>query len=522
MTQNQKQVPASGLIILILVLGSVIALKEGFTGSGKWYWVLLFTLPLLLLAIANIRQKKHAILRNFPVVGYLRYFFESIRPEIRQYFFESDLDGKPFNRRQRSIVYQRAKNEKQTVAFGMQADPNERGYEWVAHSVYPINLKEDDLRVWIGNHLCKQPYHASIFNIAAMSYGALSKTAIGALNEGAKLGNFAHNTGEGGISEYHLMGGDLIWQIGTGYFGCRDDKGRFHSLAYRNNALRPQVKMIELKLSQGAKPGHGGILPAAKNTKEIALIRQVTPGTTIHSPSAHTAFDNPEGMVQFLHLLRELADGKPVGFKICIGDKQEFIDICKAIKSTGSIPDFISVDGGEGGTGAAPLEFTDHLGMPLYEALAFVKQTLDEFELARHIKILAAGKIITGFDVLKAFSLGASACYSARGMMFALGCIQALVCDKGECPVGVATQNPALYKGLDPKDKRVRVFNFHLNTLKATKELMEACGFSDVQSIPPSKFFRRVDEQSIMSFEEIYFKRENDYKEQQRFRLLLN
>lgn len=519
--RNQKQIPLSGLIILILVLLSAVALKEGYTGNEEWYWILCLTLPLLLLAILNIRQKKHALLRNFPVVGYLRYFFESFRPEIRQYFFESDLDGKPFNRRQRSIVYQRAKNERQTVAFGMQSDPNAPGFEWVAHSVYPKNLKEDDLRVWVGNHLCSQPYQASIYNIAAMSYGALSKTAITALNEGAKLGRFAHNTGEGGISEYHLKGGDLIWQIGTGYFGCRNEEGRFNASAFKENASRPEVKMIELKLSQGAKPGHGGILPAAKNTPEIALIRQVNAGTTIHSPSAHTEFNSPETMVRFLQRLRELSNGKPVGFKICIGDKQEFIDICSAIKLTGCIPDFISVDGGEGGTGAAPLEFTDHLGMPLYEALAFVKETLEQFDLAKYIKIFAAGKIITGFDILKALSLGASACYSARGMMFAIGCIQALICDSGKCPVGVATQDPALYKGLDPTDKGVRVFNFHQNTIIATKEMMEACGFSDVQSIQPSKFFRRVDEQTIMSFNEIYFKKEKGVQ-QQRLQLLLN
>lgn len=519
--RNQKQIPLSGLIILILVLLSAVALKEGYTGNGGWYWILCLTLPLLLLAILNIRQKKHALLRNFPVVGYLRYFFESFRPEIRQYFFESDLDGKPFNRRQRSIVYQRAKNERQTVAFGMQSDPNAPGFEWVAHSVYPKKVKEDDLRVWVGNHLCSQPYQASIYNIAAMSYGALSKTAITALNEGAKLGRFAHNTGEGGISEYHLKGGDLIWQIGTGYFGCRNEEGRFNASAFKENASRPEVKMIELKLSQGAKPGHGGILPAAKNTPEIALIRQVNAGTTIHSPSAHTEFNSPETMVRFLQRLRELSNGKPVGFKICIGDKQEFIDICSAIKLTGCIPDFISVDGGEGGTGAAPLEFTDHLGMPLYQALAFVKQTLEQFDLAKHIKIFAAGKIITGFDILKALSLGASACYSARGMMFAIGCIQALICDSGKCPVGVATQDPALYKGLDPTDKGVRVFNFHQNTIMATKEMMEACGFSDVQSIQPSKFFRRVDEQTIMSFNEIYFKKENGIQ-QQKLQLLLN
>ena len=333
MSHKKKNVSLSGTIILLLVFLNAFILKVSFIHNENLYWALVVTLPLLLIAILDVRQKKHAILRNFPIIGYLRYFFETIRPEIRQYFFETDLDGKPFNRRQRSIVYQRAKNEKQTVAFGMQADPNTPGFEWVAHSVYPKSLEEEDLRVWIGNHLCMQPYHASIYNIGAMSYGALSKTAITALNEGAKLGGFAHNTGEGGISEYHLKGGDLIWQIGTGYFGCRDEKGRFHSLAFRKNALRPQVKMIELKLSQGAKPGHGGILPALKNTPEIAAIRQVKAGTTIHSPASHAEFDTPEGMVQFLQLLRELSDGKPVGFKICIGDKQEFIDICHAIKS---------------------------------------------------------------------------------------------------------------------------------------------------------------------------------------------
>jgi glutamate synthase domain-containing protein 2 len=282
------------------------------------------------------------------------------------------------------------------------------------------------------------------------------------------------------------------------------------------------MRYVELKLSQGAKPGHGGILPALKNTPEIAAIRQVKAGTTIHSPAKHAEFDTPEGLVQFLQLLRELSDGKPVGFKICIGDRQEFIDICHAIKSSGCIPDFISVDGGEGGTGAAPLEFTDHLGMPLYEALGFVKQTLEEFELVKNIKVFAAGKIITGFDILKALSLGASACYTARGMMFALGCIQALICDSGKCPVGVATQNPALYKGLDPTDKGVRVFNFHLNTIKATKEMMEACGFSDVQSIHASKFFRRIDEQTTKSFEEIYFKTIKGSNKQQKFQSFLN
>ncbi|MDQ3278654.1 MAG: FMN-binding glutamate synthase family protein [Bacteroidota bacterium] len=469
------------------------------------YWWLLLTLPLLFIGLRDINQQQHAILRNYPVIGHLRYLFEKIRPELRQYFFEADLDGKPFNRRQRSIVYQRAKNEKQTVAFGMQADPAAPGYEWAAHSIYPVNLADKDLRVWIGNSQCLQPYHASIYNVGAMSYGALSKTAIRSLNEGARIGGFAHNTGEGGISEYHLFGGDLIWQIGTGYFGCRDAEGKFNALAFRKNALRPQVKMIELKLSQGAKPGHGGILPGSKNTPEIAAIRMVVPGTTVHSPTRHAEFDSPEGLVEFLQLLRELSDGKPVGFKICIGDKQEFIEICHAIKTTGIVPDFITVDGAEGGTGAAPLEFTDSLGMPLYNALAFVKQTLDDLGLSDRIRIIAAGKIITGFDILKAIALGASACYSARGMMMALGCIQALVCDSGRCPVGVATQNPALYKGLHPEDKRVRVANFHIKTMEATKEIMEACGFRSVADVAPSKFYRRVNQYDVKSFDQIYF-----------------
>lgn len=497
---------ATSTLILLFIAGMNLAIVSlGATGSGNAYWWLLLSVPLMVIAVRDRVQKKHAIVRNYPIVGHLRYIFESIRPEMRQYFFESDLDGRPFNRRQRSIVYQRAKNEKQTVAFGMQSNPLLPGYEWVAHTIYPVKLQHDDLRVTIGNYQCLQPYSASIYNIGAMSYGALSKTAISALNQGAKLSGFAHNTGEGGISSYHLGGGDLIWQIGTGYFGCRDNEGQFSSMAFRKNALRPEVKMIELKLSQGAKPGHGGILPASKNTGEIAAIRLVQPGTTVYSPTYHTMFDTPAGLVEFLQLLRELSNGKPVGFKICIGDKSEFIEICHAIASTGIIPDFISVDGAEGGTGAAPLEFTDHLGMPLYDALAFVKQTLKQFNLDAHIKIIAAGKIITGFDILKALSLGASACYSARGMMMALGCIQALICDSGKCPVGVATQDPALYKGLDPADKSIRVANFQKKTIEATREIMEACGFRTLAEVHPSRFFRRINEQTIKSFEEIYF-----------------
>ncbi|RYZ17325.1 MAG: FMN-binding glutamate synthase family protein, partial [Chitinophagaceae bacterium] len=352
---------ARTLILFVLGPVSALLLAWAFLGHPGAYGWLVLTVPLLVIAVCDALQKRHSVTRNYPLLGHLRYLLESIRPELRQYFFESDLDGKPFNRRQRSVVYQRAKNQRQTVAFGMQANPSAPGYEWAAHSLYPAVIAEKDLRVRIGNAQCLQPYRASIYNIGAMSFGALSRTAIAALNEGARLGGFAHNTGEGGISEHHLKGGDLIWQIGTGYFGCRDATGRFNALAFRRNALRPQVKMIELKLSQGAKPGHGGILPAAKNTPEIAAIRLVEAGSTVHSPARHTEFDSAEGLVEFLQLLRELSDGKPVGFKLCIGAKQEFADICEAISASGLIPDFIVVDGGEGGTGAAPLEFTDHL-----------------------------------------------------------------------------------------------------------------------------------------------------------------
>lgn len=469
-------------------------------------WALVFLVPLHIIYWLNTRQTRHSILRNYPLVGYLRYFFESIRPELRQYFFESDLDGKPFNRRQRSIVYQRAKNVRQTVPFGMQSNSQEVGYEWISHAMFPSSVGEKNLRVLIGSSRCRQPYSCSIYNISAMSYGSLSKTAIAALSGGAKLGEFAHNTGEGGVSPYHLEGGgDLIWQIGTGYFGCRDQQGNFHEQLFREQVSNPQIRMVELKLSQGAKPGHGGILPAPKNTPEIAAIRKVVPFTTVLSPPGHTAFHNQFTLLLFIERLRVLSSGKPIGIKMCIGNKEEFELLCQEMKHNQLFPDFITIDGAEGGTGAAPLEFTDSLGMPLYDALAFVHSTLRKYGLRKEIRIMAAGKIITGVDILKAIALGADACYSARGMMFALGCIQALQCDSGKCPVGIATQEESLYKGLDVTDKRVRVANFHRNTLHATAELMEACGFSSLTNVTPDKIFRRVEQGKALSFSEIYF-----------------
>ncbi len=477
-------------------------------------WMLVMIVPLHVLYLNNIRQAKHTLLRNYPILGYLRYILESVRPEFRQYFFESDLDGKPFSRRQRSIVYQRAKNVRQTVPFGMQSNSLDVGYEWIAHTMFPVHVKEEDLRVVVGSSQCMQPYSASIYNISAMSYGSLSKTAVAALSGGARLENFAHNTGEGGVSPFHIEGGgDLIWQIGTGYFGCRDKNGNFSDQLFAEQVSHPNVKMVEIKLSQGAKPGHGGILPAAKNTPEIAAIRKVEPYTTVASPPSHSAFHNQFTLLLFIEKLRLLSGGKPVGIKLCMGNKDEFELLCKEMMHNQIFPDFITIDGAEGGTGAAPLEFTDSLGMPLYDAIAFAQNMLTKYNLRKEIKIIAAGKIITGVDIIKAISLGADICYSARGMMFALGCIQALQCDSGRCPVGIATQDESLYSGLDVSDKKVRVANFHRNTLKSTIEVMEACGFSTLADITPDKIFRRVEQGKNASFKELYFSKRTSASE---------
>lgn len=423
---------------------------------------------------------------------------------MRQYFGESDTDGDPFNRRQRDLIYERAKGVDDTVAFGMEQNPHEEGHEWVVHSMFPVIMKEEDLRVDFGNEQCTQKYSMSIFNISAMSYGALSKNAIMALNQGAALGNFAHNTGEGGISDYHLRGGDLVWQIGTGYFGCRDKQGYFDELQFADQARKEEVKMIEIKLSQGAKPRHGGMLPAIKNTEEIAAIRHLVPHKNIKSPGRHSAFEGSLGLVHFIKRLRILSAGKPVGFKICIGDKKEFEQLCIDMTMMQIYPDFITVDGAEGGTGAAPVEFTDNVGMPLEESIAFVNNMLRKYSLKKHIRIIASGKIISAFDILKSLALGADVCNSARGMMIALGCIQALRCNAGSCPVGVATQNPHLYKGLVVEDKQDRIASYHNKTVKSVKELMEACGFASLHDVQPNKFFKQ-DLGKNKSLYELYF-----------------
>lgn len=463
--------------------------------------------PLIYMGVADIMQTRQSIRRNFPLLGRLRYVFEDMRPKIQQYFVESDTDGAPINRNERSVIYQRAKKQIDTIPFGTQLNVYAEGYEWMTHSIAPIDHHKVDAhpRVTFGEGRCKQPYKASILNVSAMSFGSLSGAAVEALNAGAKIGGFAHNTGEGGISPHHLKyGGDLIWQIGTGYFGARDEAGNFSDAAFIQNATRPEVKMIEIKLSQGAKPGHGGILPAKKNTPEIAAIRLVKPGTTVFSPPYHSAFKTPMELIKFVGKLRELSGGKPVGFKLCIGRKSEFLGICKAMVQLDEYPDFITIDGGEGGTGAAPPEFSNFVGMPLLDALAFADDALRGFAIRDQMRLIASGKVLTGFHIIRAMALGADTTNCARAMMMALGCIQALECNKNTCPTGVATQDPALVKGLVIDDKKARVANFHKHTVDSFVELIAAAGLDSPEKINRSHVYRRVFMNMVKTYEEIY------------------
>ncbi|TCD17627.1 FMN-binding glutamate synthase family protein [Pedobacter psychrodurus] len=471
------------------------------------WWTFIFTGPFVILGVYDLYQPKHSIVRNYPVFGRLRYFMEELRPKVYQYFVESDTNGTPYSRLNRSLIYQRAKKDNDTIPFGTQLNVYDNGYEWLSHSIAAISHHELNLdpRVTVGGPDCKKPYSASIYNISAMSFGSLSQNAILALNGGAKMGNFAHNTGEGGISDYHRQpGGDLIWQIGTGYFGCRNADGTFNYEAYAERAKTDQVKMIEIKLSQGAKPGHGGMLPAKKVTPEVARIRLVPEGKDVLSPPAHSAFNTPIGLIEFVKKLRDLSDGKPVGFKLCIGRKSEFYAICKAMIETGIYPDFITVDGGEGGTGAAPQEFSNSVGMPLREGVAFVYDVLNGFDLKKHIKIIASGKVATGFDLVKNIALGADMCNAARGMMFALGCIQALECNSNTCPTGVATQDQSLMKGLVVEDKTVRVKNFHNLTVASAVELLGAAGLRETHQLSRAYINRRVSPSVIQSYLESF------------------
>lgn len=492
----------TGFLVISIIVFTIVGLVTWVTPG---FWVLfLILIPLFVVGIRDSFQTHQSVRRNFPVIGNLRYLFEMIRPELQQYFVESNLDGRPVPRDLRSLIYQRAKEENEAVPFGTQRNVYEASYDWINHSIFTSKILDDEMRYKIGNDQCKRPYVASRLNISAMSYGSLSSHAIKALNLGAKKGGFFHNTGEGGISAYHLQGGDLVWQIGTGYFGCRNPDGTFNEKAFEEKATLPEVKMIELKVSQGAKPGKGGLLPGPKVSVEIAKIRMVEPYKTVSSPASHSAFKSSDGLIQFLKKLRTLSDGKPVGFKLCVGKRWEFIDICRAMIRNDVYPDFITVDGSEGGTGAAPLEFTDHIGTPLNEGLHFVVETLRAFDLRDKIKVIASGRVFNAFEMLTKLVIGADGVNSARGMMMALGCIQALRCHTNHCPVGVATTDPRFYHGLHVPSKSDRVASYHSKTIHALKDVAESMGIQEFSRLSKKDFFRRLDSHRQANFEQVF------------------
>ena len=487
------------LCIVVAVVSLLLALWY-----PAWGWPAAVAGALALLGTWDLLQVRSTLRRNYPVLAHFRYALESIGPEIRQYFIQEDTGEVPFSRLQRALVYQRAKGVMDVVPFGSQRSAYAVDYEWINHSLAPTDIASHDFRIVIGPD-CAQPYSASVFNISAMSFGSLSASAIRALNEGARRGNFYHDTGEGSISPYHLEhGGDLVWEIGSGYFGCRGEDGRFDEARFATNAALDTVRMIEIKLSQGAKPGHGGVLPAAKVSAEISVTRGVPMGVDCVSPSRHSAFSTPVELLQFVARLRTLAGGKPVGFKLAIGHPWEWFGIAKAMHETGLLPDFIVVDGAEGGTGAAPAEFIDHVGVPMHEALLLVHNTLVGLDLRDRIRVGAAGKITSAFDILKTLALGADYCNAGRGFMFALGCIQSLSCHNDRCPTGIATQNPHRWRHLDVADKAVRVQQYHDNTLKALRDLLAAAGLNHPDQLGPEHVVRRVSPVEIRSLASLY------------------
>ncbi len=470
----------------------------------QWRWPLGIFGALALLGTWDLLQRRTTLRRNYPILAHFRYFLESIGPEIRQYFIQADTQEVPFSRQQRALVYQRAKNVVDVVPFGTERDVYGQHYEWINHSLLPTSIPSHDFRLRIGAGTA-QPYDASVFNISAMSFGSLSANAIRSLNAGAKRGGFYHDTGEGSISPYHREnGGDLVWEIGSGYFGCREQDGRFSEERFAANARDPQVKMIEVKLSQGAKPGHGGVLPGPKVSAEIAATRGVPEGVECVSPSRHSAFSTPAGLLEFVARLRELSGGKPTGFKLAIGHPWEWFAVAKAMQETGILPDFIVVDGAEGGTGAAPAEFIDHVGVPMHEALMLVHNTLVGIGLRDRIRIGAAGKVTSAFDIARTMAMGADWCNAGRGFMFALGCIQSLSCHTDRCPTGIATQDPKRWRKLDTADKSTRVFQFHDNTLKALRDLLCAAGLEHPRQLGPEHILRRVSQTEVRSLAALY------------------
>jgi glutamate synthase domain-containing protein 2 len=496
------------IILTICAVVTMLLLGIGLADGKVFDLVLIPTLifaALTVLGIRDLTQKSHAVLRNYPITAHIRFLLEEIRPEMRQYFFESEKDGMPFSRDIRAVVYQRAKMDLDKRPFGTQENVYREGYEWMHHSVAPRARAEEKFRITIGGPDCARPYSASVFNISAMSFGALSPNAVRALNAGARKGGFAHDTGEGGVSPYHReKGGDLIWEIGSGYFGCRNRDGSFNPEEFARVASDDQIKMVELKVSQGAKPGHGGVLPAAKVSEEISRIRGVAMGEDCISPATHREFSTPLEMMALIGAMRRLSGGKPAGFKLCIGHPWEFLAICKAMLQSGIYPDFIVVDGNEGGTGAAPLEFMDHLGMPMREGVNFVHNALIGINARDRIRIGAAGKIATAFDMARAMAIGADWCNSARGFMFSLGCIQSLSCHTDRCPTGVTTQDPTRARALVVPHKIERVYNYHRATLLALAELLAAAGLEHPRDLRPIHFSQRTSTTEVRSFAKLY------------------
>lgn len=487
-----------------VALAGLLTCLAGLTISSHFAYGIAFFAPFVALGAYDLSQRRRTLSRNYPILIHFRYFLESIGPEIRQYFIEADTDDRPFSREQRSLVYQRAKNTLDKRPFGSMLDVYADGYEWINHSLHPTVIDHYDFRIEVGADRA-QPYKASVFNISAMSFGALSANAIRALNAGAARGGFYHDTGEGSISRYHReFGGDLVWEIGSGYFGCRRADGRFDPERFAENARDPQVKMIELKLSQGAKPGHGGVLPGVKVTAEIAQARGVPVGETVESPAAHSAFATPIELLQFIATLRELSGGKPTGFKLAVGHPWEWFAIAKAMHSTGILPDFIVVDGKEGGTGAAPIEFINRVGMPLREGLPLVHNTLVGLGLRARIKIAAAGKITSAFNIARTLAIGADWCNAARAYMFALGCIQSRNCHNDKCPTGIATQDPRRWRNLDVEDKAQRVANYHRATLASLRDLLAAAGLREPGDLRPDHILRRVSQSEVVSYAHLY------------------
>lgn len=489
------------IALLGLALGVLLVASSG---PGWLVLVVLFA-ALLALGVHDLTQRHHSILRNYPVLGHMRFILEAVRPELQQYFIERNYDGRPFDRDTRSAVYERAKGIQGEKAYGTELDVYQPGYEWLVHTAHPVEPLKDQPRVRIGGPDCSQPYDMALLNVSAMSFGALSGNALRALNGGAKLGGFAHDTGEGGLTKYHLEpGGDVVWELGSGYFGARTKDGGLDESEFAEKASHPHVKMVSLKLSQGAKPGIGGVLPGEKVTQEIADARDVPKGEKCISPPAHKVFSTPRELVRFIAHFRELAGGKPAGFKLCVGTRSQLLAVCKAMVQEGVTPDFIIVDGAEGGTGAAPVEFEDHVGMPLTEGLITVHNALVGAGLRDRIKLGASGKVALGNDLVKRFAQGADFTNAARAMMQAVGCIQSQRCHTNQCPVGVATQDPKRSRALDVPDKTERVRRYQDGTVREAMQIMGAMGVHHPHEVLPHMLMRRTSYHETRSYADLY------------------